>query len=70
MGAIIKLHLWWLVVVIISIYAPAWTPFDFNLLVGMFVPFEKYPLISVAGYLFWTFAISAISWLGFARRDL
>lgn len=70
MGAIIKLHVLWLLVIIVSAYAPAWTPFDFNLLVGMFVPFENYPIISVAGYLFWTLCISTVSWLGFAWRDL
>lgn len=70
MNAMVRVHVLWVVFLMVSVKASWLTPFWSDMVLGMFSPYGAYPIKAFLGYLAWGFGFTALGYLGFARRDV
>jgi ABC-type transport system involved in multi-copper enzyme maturation permease subunit len=70
MNALIRIHVLWVAFIFIVAVEPWASPLWSKLVLGLFVPFDNYPLMTAVGYTLWGALFSLVGLLIFKRRDV
>jgi ABC-type transport system involved in multi-copper enzyme maturation permease subunit len=70
MSALVRVHVLWVLLIMLAIQWPKMTPLAGDLVYGLFAPFEHYPTAAFFGYLFWSILFFGCGLLGFLRREV
>ncbi|MBN8547932.1 MAG: ABC transporter permease subunit [Deltaproteobacteria bacterium] len=70
MNALIRVHVMWIAFIFMLGFCPWLSPLWSKIGVGLFVPFDSYPLLTVLGYSLWGVFFTLIGMLLFTRRDV
>lgn len=70
MSALVRVHVLWVVLIVIASQVPQLTPLDGDLVFGLVAPFDDYPISAAVGYSFWTLVFLVIGLFGFIKRDV
>lgn len=70
MNALIRIHVLWVAFIFIVAVKPWASPLWSRLVLGLFVPFDDYPINTLVGYTMWAALFSVLGLLIFKRRDV
>jgi ABC-type transport system involved in multi-copper enzyme maturation permease subunit len=70
MSALVRVHVLWVVLIVVASQVPQFTPLDGDLVFGLFAPFDAYPISTVVGYSLWTLVFLVVGLFGFIKRDV
>lgn len=69
-NALIRIHVLWIAFIFMLALFPWASPLWSKWVLGLFVPFDNYPIMSVFGYCAWGAFFSLLGMLFFLRRDV
>lgn len=70
MNALIRVHVMWVGFIFMLGFVPWASPLWAKIGVGLFVPFDNYPLFTLLGYSLWGVFFTTLGALFFTRRDV
>jgi hypothetical protein len=70
MSAILRLNVLWVIFFVMLGVAPAFSPLASTSIVGLFLPFDRYLVSSIAALSAWGAGFAALGLFGFLRRDV